>query len=224
MTLRSHRTPPSEWQKVFNATQSSLLKNGATNIILFGSQAMSAYLERALSSKDLDLIVEGVSIRMLKQLSEDLGVHSGSQPSYDYSVSDYLGREYPVAHFYLKPNDGRPFVVELFYNFLGYDAKRLNNYLSYRKCWGTDTQVPTPEAIVATRLAFRPPERITPFNAKRLNLFIEKSVARINWRLVNEFILDFKLQKLVADNLDELKKKHNLNIRDSNKLVVSEYG
>jgi hypothetical protein len=71
---------------------------------------------------------------------------------------------------------------------------------------GLELQVPLPEAIIATRLAFRPPERVSPFNASRLNRFI-KHIHHVDWTRVNAFIDAFELRIVVEGNLAHLRTK-----------------
>jgi hypothetical protein len=101
---------------------------------------------------------------------------------------------------------GFPFVVEFFENFLGYEPIRLTPYLTLKNRWGLELQVPIPEAIIATRLAFRPPERVTPSNASRLNRFI-KHIHHVDWTTVNAFIDAFELREVVGGNLAQLRRK-----------------
>jgi len=174
--------------------------------ILFGSQSMSVYMQRALASKDMDLIAPGVGINSLEKLTASLEEITKQRPTYDQYVGEYLGRRYPVSHIYLKHKDGFPFVLEFFDNFLGYPATKLAPFLSIKDNWGLSLQVPTPEAIIAARLAFRPPERITPTNAIRLNRFIRR-IARVDWSEVNAFIAEFKLRTVVLENIEALRSK-----------------
>jgi hypothetical protein len=176
-------------------------------MILFGSQAVSVYTKRALASKDIDLIAPGMTEITLEKTCDELKQIAAQAPSYDHLVSEYSGRRYPVSHIYLKHVSGFPFVVEFFENFLGYESARLNPFLNLVEKWGLTLQVPLPEAIIGTRLAFRPPERITPFNASRLNRFI-RHLGEVDWTVVNAFIDTFDLRTIVAENLTLLKSKH----------------
>ena len=201
MSTRGDRAPAKLWVEALARVGSALSKGEATDFVLFGSQAMSVYLERALPSNDLDLIVPAVSPRVLASVREALG-----RPEYDFGVFDYEGRDYPVGHFYVRYPDGTPLVVELFQTFLGFEARRLTPYLAFRERWGMRLQVPVPEAVVATRLSFRPPERITPFNAARLSRFI-RAMGRVDWKMVNAFLDEFGLRGVALDNLRVLRSK-----------------
>jgi hypothetical protein len=186
---------------------SVLSKSEANDVILFGSQAMSVYTERALASKDLDLIVPGITIRALEECCTELARVAERRPDYDFHVGEYLGRRYPVAHIYLRHNSGYPLVVELFQTFLGHESTRLTPFITFKERWGMQVQVLTPEAIIGTRLSFRPPERITPFNAIRLSRFIRAIGKDIDWSRVNSFIDSFGLRKLATENIAELRSK-----------------
>jgi hypothetical protein len=185
---------------------SVLAESDANDVILFGSQAVSVYMQRALASKDIDLIVPGITISVLEKLCDKLTQIRGKRPAYDYLVGEYLGRRYPIGHIYLKHESGFPFVVEFFQNFLGYESSRLTPFLTIKEKWGLWLQVPSPEAIIGIRLAFRPPERISPFNASRLNRFI-RTVRTVDWSEVNAFIDTFGLRTIITENLAELSSK-----------------
>jgi hypothetical protein len=83
--------------------------------------------------------------------------------------------------------------------------------------WGLELQVPLPEAIIATRLAFRPPERVSRFNALRLNRFI-KHIRHVEWKTVNAFIDAFELRTVVGGNLAVLRAKR-ISINGASKIM-----
>jgi len=202
----SSRPPASVWIEVLRKITPILTQSNVTDVILFGSQAMSVYMERALASKDIDLIAPGITQIALERAVQELRQIAYQTPTYDHVVSEYSGRRYPVSHIYMKHRRSFPFVVEFFENFLGYESTRLNPFLDLEQKWGLELQVLSPEAIIGTRLAFRPPERITPFNASRLNRFI-RHVGRVDWKTVNDFIDAFDLRTIVTENLTLLRSK-----------------
>lgn len=216
MKITPPRAPAKVWIDVLKRIMPVLAKCDANDVILFGSQAMSVYMERALTSKDIDLIVPAITISSLEKLCEELTRVAGKKPTYDYQVGDYLGRTYPVGHIYLTCS-GFPFVAEFFQNFLGYESVRLAPFLALKEKWGLWIQTLSPEAIIGTRLAFRPPERITPFNAARLNRLI-RTIGTVNWSNVNTFIDTFELRTIVQENLAELKSKR-ISITGSSKIA-----
>jgi hypothetical protein len=186
---------------------SVLSQSDANDVILFGSQAMSVYTKRALASKDLDLIVPGITIQILERCRGQLATVAERTPDYDFHVSEYLGRRYPVGHIYLRHRSGYPLVVELFQTFLGFESRMLTPFLTFKEKWGMRVQVLTPEAIVGTRLSFRPPERVTPFNAARLSRFITTMGTDIDWTTVNAFLDAFGLRGVARENIEELRSK-----------------
>lgn len=217
MKMSTRRVPAKIWIEVLKKITPLLAECNVNDVILFGSQAMSVYTERALASKDIDLIAPVMSINGLERLRNELTPLASQRPTYDYQVGEYLGRKYPVRHIYLKHRNGYPFVLEFFENFLGYESTRLTPFLTFKEKWGLWLQVPLPEAIIATRLAFRPPERITPFNASRLNRFI-KTLGRVDWSQVNAFIDTFELRTVIAQNLAALSSKR-ISISGSSRII-----
>jgi len=207
MKMRATRSPARIWIDTYGRTMSVLSKSDANDAILFGSQAMSVFTKRALASKDLDLIVPGITLRILEECCDELAKAAERRPSYDFAVGDYLGRRYPVGHIYLRHSSGYPLVVEFFQTFLGYESRMLTRFLTFKEKWGMRVQVLTPEAIIGARLSFRPPERITSFNATRLSRFIRTMGRRIDWPMVNSFIDTFGLRKMVEENIAELGSK-----------------
>jgi hypothetical protein len=196
----------------------ALSRTGASDVTLFGSQAMSVYTERALASTNLDLIAPGITIGILEELCDVLSGVAEKRPAYDFAVGEYLGRRYPVGHVYLRHNSGYPLAVDFFQTFLGYEARRLTPFLTFRDKWGLRVRVLTPEAIIGTRLSFSPPERITRYNALRLSRFIETLGKRIDWYKVNSFIDEFGLRSIVEENLEELRSKM-ISIRGSSRVI-----
>ena len=215
--MTNRGAPAKIWIDVLRRITPVLTESHVTDMILFGSQAMSAYMERALASKDIDLIAPGIRPNTLEKTRDELRQIATQTPTYDHLVGEYAGRAYPVSHIYLKHMSGYPFVIEFFENFLGYESKRLNPFLTLKNKWGLQLQVPLPEAVIATRLAFRPPERVSPFNATRLNRFI-KHIRHVDWRLVNAIIDAFELRTVVAENLAELRAKR-IPINGASKIV-----
>ena len=203
----NRQVPASVWIEVLRKITPILIQSNVIDTILFGSQAMSVYMKRALASKDIDLIAPGVTETTLEKTCYELRQIAAQTPSYDHLVSEYSGRRYPISHIYLKHESGFPFVIEFFENFIGYESTRLSPFLDLAQKWGVELQVLIPEAIIGTRLAFRPPERITRFNAVRLDRFI-KHIIHVDWKEVNAFIDTFNLRTIVTENLRMLRSKH----------------
>ena len=218
--MTNRRAPAKIWIDVLRRITPILAESHVTDMILFGSQAMSAYMVRALATKDIDLIAPGMTPNILEKTRGELKQIAAQTPTYDHLVSEYAGRAYPVSHIYLKHMSGFPFVIEFFENFLGYESKRLNSFLTLKNKWGMELQVLLPEAIIATRLAFRPPERVSPFNASRLNRFI-KHIRHVDWRIVNAFIDAFELRAVVTENIVGLRAK-GISINGVSKIMQGE--
>jgi hypothetical protein len=179
---------------------------------------MSVYNKRALASKDLDLIVPGITLHILEKCCDELSNIAERRPDYDFHVGEYLGRRYPVGHIYLRHSNGYPLVVEFFQTFIGYESRMLTRFLTFKERWGMRVQVLTPEAIIGARLAFRPPERITRFNATRLSRFISARGRSIDWSKVNSFIDTFGLRSIAVENIEELRSKQ-ISIPGSSKIL-----
>ncbi len=216
--MRTARVPAKIWIDTLGQITPVLSKSDANDVILFGSQAMSVYTERALASKDLDLVVPGITIDILEALCDELAKTAEKRPVYDYMVGEYLGRRYPVGHIYLRHDSGYPLVVEFFQTFLGFETRMLAPFLAFRQKWGMRVQVLTPEAIIGTRLSFRPPERVTPLNAVRLSRFIRTLGKSIDWSKVDSFIDAFGLRSVAKGNVEELRSKH-ITIPGSHKIL-----
>jgi hypothetical protein len=215
--MTNQRAPAKIWIDVLTRITPILAGSHITDMILFGSQAMSVYMERALASKDIDLIAPGMTPNTLEKTRNELKQIAAQTPTYDHLVGEYAGRTYPVSHIYLQHMSGYPFVIEFFENFLGYKSNRLNPFLTLKNKWGLELQVLLPEAIIATRLAFRPPERVSRFNASRLNQFI-KHIRHVNWKIVNTFIDEFELRTVVGENLAGLRAK-GISINGTSKIT-----
>jgi len=205
--------------KILGTSYNRLLELGANDVWVFGSQAMSLHMKnRALASKDLDLIATGVDMKMVKQLRSTLAMYSdGRPPDFQLQNSTYDGREYPVFSISLLAQNERPFVIELFQTYLGYDVRRLTRYSVFVNRWGNQFQTLTVEAVIGTRLAFRRPEGISSLNARRLNAFIESVRSQFKWKNVEAFVRDFQLEQVIVENLRDLRRR-NLKITDSEKL------
>ena len=205
--MRAPRTPARIWVETLRRIAPVLSNSDANDVVLFGSQAMSVYTQRALASKDLDLIVPGITIRVLEDLCDEFTDAAGRRPVYDFTVGQYSGRRYPVGHIYLRHSSGYPLVVEFFQTFLGFESRKLTPFLTFRQKWDLNVQVLVPEAIIGTRLSFRPPERVTRFNAMRLSRFIRSLGKSVDWSVVNSFLDTFQLRGVASENIDELRAK-----------------
>jgi len=206
---RETRTPVKRWRRILQTTSNELFRLGANDVWVFGSQAMSLHMRnRALASKDLDLLATGVNLQMINQLCDSLARYSdGRRPDYALQMFAYEERPNPVFSISLVSTNERPFVVELFQTYLGYDVRRLTPYATQVNRWKNDYQTLSIEAIIGTRLAFRPPDRISPLNARRLNGFIRHVAGRFDWTGVEQFANDFQLGQKINENLRHLARR-----------------
>lgn len=107
MRTRGDRTPASYWVAALGRTRRALATTEANDFI-FGSQAMSVYLGRGLPSKDLDLIVPGVSPGGLEKVRGALSAEGFAPPGVRLGIVDHEGRDSPVERFHLRRPDGNP--------------------------------------------------------------------------------------------------------------------
>lgn len=216
--FRETRSSAARWKEILIPTYNELIRLGASDAWVFGSQAMSLYMKRPLTSKDLDLLVSGMTMKIVEKLCNSLAPFSSSRrrPYYNFQNLEHEGRPNPVFSIYLNPENEKPFAIEFFQTYLGYDLRRLTPYATYIKRWGSEFQTLTVEAIIGTRLAFRPPG-ITSFNAERLNLFIKTVRRQIDWSAVEKFIMDFQFENRIEENLKDLRRRR-IKIVDSDKL------
>lgn len=206
------RAPPSSWIPALRESYTFLRERGVGDLLLFGSQAMSAYMWHPLRSKDIDLVSTQMRPRLLDELTERLAPLSEIDPRNTVMtrVTDNgLARTYSV---YLKMR-GYPLIVEIFDTVLaGRKPKILWPHIKPVRRWEMEIHAPTPEAIVALRLSFSPPERIGRLNAVRLNRFIRARERRLNFKLIREILEEWGTRELVRDNLKELHDRHKMRI------------
>lgn len=87
--MNNRGAPAKIWIDVLRRITPILTELHVTDMILFGSQAMSAYMERALASKDIDLIAPGVGPNILEKTRDELEQVAAQTPTYDHSVGEY---------------------------------------------------------------------------------------------------------------------------------------
>ena len=166
---------------------------GVGDVWVYGSQAMSLYMKRPLASKALDLLAPGMTLDIVNGLCKSLVLFSkGKNPYFNFQNPEHEGKPNPVFAIYFNEPNEKPFAIELFQTYNGHDVRKHTPYVAYVKRWKNEFQTLTTEAIIGTRLAFRPPERITSFNAERLNRFIDAERDKIDWSKVEEFAKKFR--------------------------------
>ena len=119
---------------------------------------------------------------------------------------------------YLNEKDEKPFAIELFQTYNGHDLRELTPYARHVTRWKHELQTLSVEAIIGTRLAFRPPDRISSFNAERLNRFISSVRDKVDWSQVDKFARKFKLEHRIIENLNFLRQR-GIEIIDASKLT-----
>jgi hypothetical protein len=209
------RASPRDWVAVLQVAYQALLNCGIGNLLLFGSQAMSFYMNNPLRSKDLDLLTDQMGPTCLEELTRVLtkqqpaGAEVKTNDVHTRFFQERVIRTYSVELRVRK----RPFFVEIFDAVLdGRPPSVVTPYVQQGKRWNVDLWVPTPEAVVSLRLCFRQPEGISRLNASRLNLFIEENKARLNEQTIGKIVVSWGQAELVRRNLDQLEKLHKIKI------------
>lgn len=218
------RASPSEWVEVLRAAYPFLVSGGISNLVLFGSQAMSFYMKNPLRSKDLDLVTDQLGPKLFEDLTNHL---RNTRPA---------GAEFRTTNVQTKPFNGRmmttysvemqisrrPFILEVFDSILdGRPPSILTEQVQKEARWGVDVWVPSRNAVVALRLCFRPPEGINRLNATRLNNFIRDNKARIDHQKVGEIVVSWGKADLVRMNLGQLHKRYRQKIKDQEKFLAA---
>ena len=214
------RTPPRGWLRVLGAAYPFLRDLGLGDLLVFGSQAMSVYLDNPLRSKDLDLVTAQMGPVQLELLRD----HLSKNPGLEVRSTSVQSR--PLAKGDLKTFsielrlEERPFFLEIFDKILdGRPPSILTSHMQESDRWGLRLCVPTPDALVALRLCFRRPEGISRLNGIRLNRFLQEEKTRISFLEVRRIISQWQLRTLVQTNLDDLYRRHRLRIINAEKIL-----
>lgn len=213
------RSSVARWRKILIATYDELVRLGAGDVWVYGSQAMSLYMTRPLASKDLDMLASGMTMDMVSVLCKNLAPFSrGRAPHFSFQNPEHEGKPNPLFSVYLNGLDEKPFILELFQTYNGRDLRELTPYATHVSRWKHEFQTLSVEAIIGTRLAFRPPDRISSFNAERLNRFIKAVRNKIDWSRVEEFTSEFQLEERINENLNFLRRR-GIKICDASELT-----
>ena len=109
--------------------------------------------------------------------------------------------------------DGKPFFLEVFDKVLdGQDPSVLTPHVEKIHRWHLDFWVPSLNATLALRLAFRQPEGISPLNSRRLADLLEENWRRIDLSEVRRIIREWEMSELVKSNLGRLRKTGKLGL------------
>jgi hypothetical protein len=110
------RTSPKDWVAVLQVAYQALLNCGISNLLLFGSQAMSFYMNNPLRSKDIDLLTNQMGPTFLAELTKVLKEQhpAGAEVrTNDVHTRFFDGRTMRTYSVELRVRK-RPFFVEIF--------------------------------------------------------------------------------------------------------------
>lgn len=212
------RTAPRDWLLVLKTAYPFLVDHGIGDLLLFGSQALSVYLDSPLRSKDLDFVSSQVGPRHFESLRKHLET-SGLETRSTTIQSKPLARARMTIYTVELRLDAKPFFLEIFDKVLdGQNPSILTPYAQRTSKWNLDLWAPSPNAVVALRLSFRQPEGMSRLNATRLNSFIRQNRSKLDFDEIRSLIRLWGMESWVKDNLKTLHKSHRLKILNENLL------
>jgi len=215
------RTPPRDWLQVLRIAYPFLADHGIGDPLLFGSQALSVYMTNPLRSKDLDLVSSQVGPRHLEALRAHLQARGLETKSTTIQSKPLAHAPMTVYTIELRLNK-RPFFLEIFDKILdGQNPSILTPHTQRVRKWDLNLWTPSRECVVALRLSFRQPEGISRLNAVRLNTFIKKNSRKLDFEEIRKILQEWKMERLVEQNLTVLHKVHRLHILHENKLGLN---
>ncbi len=217
------RSAPRDWLIVLRAAYPFLASRGIGDALLYGSQALSVYLNNPLRSKDLDLVSSQMGPKHLDELVE----HLGRIEALEIKSSTVQSRPRPRGKLTIYSVelrlDGKPFILEIFDKVLdGQNPSILTPYTQRVHKWNLDLWVPSPDATVALRLSFRQPEGISRLNAERLNNFIRQNRERLDFQEIKRIIHKWRMEETVKANLRALHRTHRTGILHEKTLFPGE--
>ncbi len=217
---REIRTAPREWIRLLRVAYSFLRELAIGDLVLFGSQALSLYMRAPLRSKDLDLVSRQVSLSQMEELAAKLSeLENVETKTTTVQTRKFDGRKMTTFTIELRVLE-KPFFIELFDSLLdGRSPSILHPYVEPRKRWNLEVWAPTREAVLALRLAFRPPEGIIRPNAIRLNSFIRENRRLLNFKLVGSILRDLAIEDWAERNLIALYKRNRVRIINDHKII-----
>jgi len=215
------RAAPREWIALLRTVYPFLREQQSIgDLLLFGSQALSFYMKSPLRSKDLDLVSAQVGFRQMEGLADKLSrMENVEYKTTTVQTKGFNGRKMTTYAIELRVNR-KPFFVELFDSILdGRSLSILQPYVEPRKRWDLEIWLPNREAILALRLAFRPPEGITRLNATRLNSFIRENRRSLDFKNVHSILREWGIENWVERNLIELYRRNRVRVLDDRKIL-----
>jgi len=215
------RAPARDWLQLLRTVFPYLRDRGVGDLLLFGSNAMSIYLDNPLRTKDLDLVSSQYGPLHHSSLREHL-LHVGIEVRSSTVQTKPLTHGDMTIYTVELRLDGRPFFVEIFDRVLdGKPVSILTPYVQHVKKWDLEVWVPCLNAVVALRLAFRQPEGINRFNATRLNTLIKKNEDIIDPSTIGKIITEWGVHEMVRTNLEGLRKTHRMRIAHQKEILRS---
>jgi hypothetical protein len=206
------RTAPRDWLLVLKTAYPFLVDQRIGDLLLFGSQALSVYLDSPLRSKDLDLVSSQIGPRHLDALRKHLET-SGLQTRSTTIQSKPLSKARMTIYTVELRLSAKPFFLEIFDKILdGQNPSILTPYAQQTHKWNLDLWAPSPNAVVALRLSFRQPEGISRLNAIRLNNFIRQNRAKLDFDEIKMIIKQWDMEARAKENLKTLHTTHRLRI------------
>jgi hypothetical protein len=214
------RAAPRSWRLVLKTAYPFLVERGVGDLLVFGSQALSVYLKSPLRSKDLDLVSSQVGPEHQEALSKHLSQTQGLNVRSSTVQSRPLQRGTLKTYTTELRVDGKPFFLEIFDKILnGQDPSVLTPRVEKIHRWNLDFWVPSLNATLALRLAFRQPEGISPLNARRLESLLEENWRKIDLSEVRRIIQEWGMSSIVKSNLKPLRKTRKLELLQQEVMV-----
>jgi len=195
------RTAPREWLLVLKTAYPFLVELGIGDLLLFGSQALSVYLNSPLRSKDLDLVSSQIGPGHLEPLRKHLET-SGMETRSTTVQTKPLARSRMTIYTVELRLNAKPFFLEILDKVLdGQNPSILASDAQRVRKWNMELWAPSPNAVVALRLTFRQPEGISRLNATRLNNFIRQNRGKLDFHEVRSMISRWGMDDTVKENL-----------------------
>lgn len=181
---------------------------------------MSLYMGNPLRSKDLDFVSAQVGSRQMEALADLLSkAENVESRATTVQTRRFNGKRMRTYAIELRVNH-KPFFVELFDRVLeGESLSLLQPHVELRKRWGLEIWVPSREAIVAVRLAFRQPEGVSRLNALRLNSFIQETRSSLDFVALRSILREWRVENRIEQNLIQLYKLNRVRIVDDRKIL-----
>ena len=181
---------------------------------------MSVHMPNPLRSKDLDLLSSQVSFRQMEELVYKLtAIKEVEHKTTTALARPFEDRKITIYAIELRVS-GKPFFIEVFDKILdGRPPSILTPYVEQTKRWNLDLWSPTREAVVVLRLAFRPPEGITRFNATRLNSFIKANRRSLDFKQAANIVREWRIEKWIENNLIQLYQINKVRILGDSRII-----